>query len=168
MEQTGIKTVMNENATSKAVFQVLSSRKRYRKHTTLLYFKALLERKGYEIVDNDLISTFQKLEKEGAGKVVYHRNTKEPLKFIWSYDLKDVAKLAKGQKTIDEVVRIIKEAHQIKPKEIILRKAEVNMIKDETPALNVMLPANSVLNITLPKNISLDRVQGLLKQLFKE
>lgn len=171
MEQSSIKSVMNENATSKAVLEVLSARKRYRKHTLLPYFKSILEGRGYKIVEDDLIATFEKLEKAGAGTLVYDRRTKKPKKFLWTYDLKDVAKMGTGQK-IDDAVRIIKDAHANaktvpSSKGIILRKAEANKtpeqgIKLQDHFYSVILPAQTVLRVVLPKEMSLDKVNEIL------
>lgn len=93
-----IKHIAESTLTSQTVFGVLAKRERYRKETNLTKLHNQLMNQGFSIVEEDYINTFRSLEEKGAGVLIFGRKGK-PNRFKWNYNLKGVAKMAKGEET---------------------------------------------------------------------
>lgn len=99
-----IKTIAESSDTSKAIFEVLKDRKRFRRYTNLSQFNQVLLNKGYKVVEDEYFDTFKALEKAGAGSLIIGRKG-NPNRFIWDYNLKDVAKAASGEEVKPQVIK---------------------------------------------------------------
>lgn len=99
-----IKTIAESSDTSKAIFDVLKDRKRFRRYTNLSQFNQVLLNKGYKVVEDEYFDTFKALEKAGAGSLIIGRKG-NPNRFIWDYNLKDVAKAASGEEVKAQVIK---------------------------------------------------------------
>lgn len=125
-----LKQVVNESEASKAIFRALSKRLRFRRHTNIQFFQYQLQTVSKE----EILSTFKRLQTLGLGLVVYGRG-KNPDKFLWYYNLKDISQLAQGKKTLDQCQRFASVTQQDAP--------ELNLVKglkrDRVEALIKML-----------------------------
>lgn len=92
-----LKAVVNKNETSKNIFYVLGTRQRTRHTTDLVRFKLFLTKHFGPIDDVDFKETFESLVKLNVGKIVGS-------KFIWSYDLIQVARFAMNGEKIPESI----------------------------------------------------------------
>lgn len=90
-----LKDIVNQTETSKAMFQFLSLRKRFRRETNIPYFQTVLENNGVKVVSQDLMKTFKSLSSKGYGSIRGN-------KFLWHYDLKDIAKVAAGKMKLED------------------------------------------------------------------
>lgn len=97
-----LKQVVNQSEATKAIFKALGKRVRFRRHTNIQFFQYQLQTVSKE----EIITTFKRLQELGLGVVVYGRG-KNPDKFIWNYNLKDIYKVAQGKKTLDECQRLV-------------------------------------------------------------
>lgn len=93
-----VKTVFESNHTAGTIRDVLSKRIRFRHQTNLNKFRNDLLSAGHKIVEKEYIETFQKLDQLGVGSLIIGRRGK-PNRFLWNYNLKDVAKSAKAIST---------------------------------------------------------------------
>lgn len=88
-----LKSLANNNTTSKEVFSAFAHRQRFRSETDLSRFKILLINSGKKIVIDEYMTLFKRLEALGIGTLVMGRLGK-PTRFIWNYSLKSVGKAA--------------------------------------------------------------------------
>lgn len=118
MENTNLSKVANLNDAAVATFDVFAKRQRFRSNTNLSRFHRELEDKYGTINEDELLQTFKGLEQAGMGSLIVGRK-KTKTRFIWNYSLRDVAKLAKGEVTADDLHKI----PRAKPARIIRRSA---------------------------------------------
>lgn len=90
MDLNQLKTL---NDAAIATFKELSARQRYRKDTNLRRFRKALSEKHGNIDLHQLEEVFKHMEELGLGSLVIGRDDK-PTRFVWKYNLKDVAKAA--------------------------------------------------------------------------
>jgi hypothetical protein len=92
------------NSAAKAIFEDFDSRQRFRRDINLKRFHTLLEEKHGSIDLQQFIETFKAIEALGLGTLVLGRGRRgDPGRFIWDYNLKDVAAAAKGEITRDQI-----------------------------------------------------------------
>lgn len=95
-----VKELAHSNTTASAIFLAFSQRERGRHVINLDLIYTRLEAEGVRMSHTDYFGTFKRLEELDIGKLVYGRKGNAN-RFIWSYDLKDVAKIGLGNKDID-------------------------------------------------------------------
>lgn len=100
LNQTELKSIVNESPTSKVIFNNLSKRLRFSRKTNLSKFQNQLLNSGEKIVEDEFFDTFKELQKAGAGALVHGRGGK-PTRFKWHYDLKSVAKAVTTDKNVE-------------------------------------------------------------------
>jgi hypothetical protein len=88
-----IKEIANSSNTAKAIFNELGRRVRSRSRLDLRKLKYEILSSGNQVVDEEYVETFKKLQASGAGKLVSGR-LGNPTRFIWNYKLKDVTNSA--------------------------------------------------------------------------
>jgi hypothetical protein len=143
------------NNVAKAVFENMAGRRRYRKYTNLRFLRRQLEANGKEtIAPEKLMSVFKTLEQMGLGSIVIGRR-KNPTKFIWNYNLKDVAQVAAGKKAAGELGPIFatKGRHKQTAPRIEEKPAE-SVPQEEAPQLD-----KSQIEVLIIENGSAQRVK---------
>lgn len=114
-----LQQIASENETAKAVFSTWAQRRRFRRETNLPRFEASLLQDGHKIVRQDFLQLFKRLEDAGIGSIIVGRHGK-PNRFVWNYNLKDVAKNA----TIETASpQEFEKASTVAPKSVIIRRA---------------------------------------------
>lgn len=99
-----LKTIANENDTSKAIFNELSGRQRSHARINIRSLKYDLLTKGTVIEDDKFIDTFKKLMALGIGSLVVGRAGK-PTRFIWNYKLRDITGAVNTQPEIKVIAK---------------------------------------------------------------
>lgn len=113
-----LKSIAEENATSKAVFGQLSSRVRSRGQINLRKLRYDLLTQGQRIVEEEYVEIFKKLQDLGVGKLISGRHGK-PTRFMWNYKLVSIAKAAVSAEPTVIVETVKKRAIKSLPKEIL-------------------------------------------------
>lgn len=146
LDQSKIKSVANSSVTSKAIFNALSERERYRDQLDLRKFKNDLMNKGEKIVQDEYLETFKMLEDLGVGSLIIGRKGK-PNRFKWNYNLKDVAKASMNNqtqiKTIAQSVTVSKRPRGRPRKNQSLLNAVSVKKTNEPISITINLPADS-------------------------
>lgn len=94
------------NDAAQKAFETFGQRQRFRSNTNLKRFQRELELKYKTAVDDkQLLETFKGLEDAGMGSLIIGRKSQNT-RFAWQYSLRDVAKLAKGEISANEVTKI--------------------------------------------------------------
>lgn len=88
---------------AQAIFKDMSDRERFRREYNLKrLFKELQEKTKATLDEREFLQTFKDLEAAGLGSIVLGRG-KTADRWIWSYNLKDVARCAKGEIEPNEI-----------------------------------------------------------------
>lgn len=140
-----LKTFVNESQVAKVMFEEFSSRQRYRDNTNVHHLHNTLRTKGVKLSEDDIITAFKQLTEMGIGKIIFGRG-KNPTRFLWNYNLKDVAKAAQGKKPLEEAQ---------------LLKA-VSRAKQQIKANAASAKPSEMITITIPKNM-FDALKDILK-----
>jgi hypothetical protein len=112
------------------IYKVLGSRQRIRQQTDLTQLYRQIKKLDKTVDEKSFLATFRKLELDGAGSLVIGRRG-NPNRFVWKYNLKDVATRLNKNKSIDDLkpleetnsrlVQFTKPARKmaiVKPKEL--------------------------------------------------
>lgn len=86
-----LQEVAQMSEVAKTIFDDLSKRSRFRDETNLVRYPSLLN-----LDQNETMAVFRELERLGVGSIVIGRRGK-PTRFVWKYNLKDVANAAYGK-----------------------------------------------------------------------
>lgn len=101
------KLAKKSNAAS-AIFDDMANRERFRREYNLKRLhKELSEKSKKPIDDKEFLETFKALQAAGLGSLIVGRGGKED-RFIWDYNLKDVARCAKGEIQPDQIGKLPK------------------------------------------------------------
>lgn len=145
LDQDVIRSIANESNTSKAVFDTLSKRIRFRRQTNLSKFANLMINKGERIVEEEYIQLFKRLEEAGIGTLVIGRRGK-PNRFKWNYNLKDIGRIGMGE---------------IGTKD--LSSFDSPIIKPSSPAIHTPKPTTITLNLNVDEKVAAS-IMALLKK----
>lgn len=157
LNQASLQQVANSSVTSKAIFNALSERERYRDELNLRKFKRDLTKKGEKIVADEYLETFKMLQDLGVGALVIGRRGK-PNRFIWDYDLKAVAKNGVGKSS--EPIKHL-HAEPLKVKRGPGRPRKVNVMVS-TPSIKATSPQSISITINLKPGVNSSDVGALL------
>ncbi len=129
------------NDAAVATFEELSQRQRYRKDTNLRRFRKALSEKHGTIDLHQLEEVFRHMEQLGLGSLVIGRDDK-PTRFVWKYNLKDVAKAAETGVMPERMLG------GKKPKIDIKKQAPTPVLnpKGDTSEVNIFIIDNGNLN----------------------
>lgn len=140
-----IQEVAQETPTSKAVFDSWIQRQRFSQKTNLDKFKVDLLNQGEKIVDEEFQKTFKRLEDLGIGSIIHGRG-KNPARFVWNYNLKDVAQMSMGNLSAEKVAELPVSKKKIKRKLLTPKKSVGRPKKiEKSPTIRVTfdIPGNS-------------------------
>jgi len=182
--QTQLKDLANSNPTAKLVFEALSRRERAREATNLNWFKYFLTSGGQQVASDQYIGVFKTLETLNVGKLISPKKNKSgqtsPARFIWNYNLKDIARAANGtlhSKVLRPVEKEVEKPSKEKPvekKEVATAQEPFAGLKDIKPNNNISINrAGIAMNIdldNLPSNVKAEDVTAwlsLVKELEK-
>lgn len=103
---TDLNQISKANKTAEAIFGIFSERIRFRRVTNLQKLHNDLVNQNKPVDDDDMVQTFKSLEDAGLGALVIGRNG-NPSRFVWDYNLKEVAKAAlEGKPSVDQAARL--------------------------------------------------------------
>jgi hypothetical protein len=187
--ESTVKAVFESTPTAGTIRDVLSERIRFRHQTNLNKFRNDLLSAGHKIVEKEYIETFQKLDQLGVGSLIIGRRGK-PNRFLWNYNLKDVAKSAKGTaKATTPIVKVEAKAEAAPVKKEVkmgltkrgrpFRKVLAAPSQPAKLATQVSVPVPKIsaapvvnkdvakaplaVTINLPSNVSKDDIAALLQ-----
>lgn len=115
-----VKELAHSNPTSSAVFLAFSQRERGRNVINLDLIYSQLEAEGVKLDHSDYFGTFKRLEELEIGKLVYGRKGNANC-FIWSYNLKDVAKIGLGSKGVEPKETVARAPRGINKGTLVIR-----------------------------------------------
>lgn len=95
--------IANMSQTALTLMTDLGSRERHRPFSDIKRQKQELIRKDYKIVEGEANMFWRLLEQEGFG-VIMSSSKGKPEKFVWNYNLKEIAAIALEEKTSDPAV----------------------------------------------------------------
>jgi hypothetical protein len=103
--------VANSSPAAKAVFIALGDRQRFRRRTDLnrLYLTVQSNPKNSGISEDDFLEVFKDLQAIKAGSLVIGRKN-NPNRFVWKYNLKELASAALNNKDLTELGPMPKKA----------------------------------------------------------
>lgn len=114
-----IETIANRSEISKIIFKVLSDKQRARRATDLTHAFKAATKIDSTIPEREFLSVFKEMQAAKLGSLVIGRRNNHN-RFVWKYNLKDVAEAAKGKtvqmKTIDEILPTKKPRRKTKRK----------------------------------------------------
>ncbi len=148
------------------VYKVLGSRQRIRQQTDLTVLYRQIKRLDRNVNEKDFLATFRKLEADGAGSLVIGRRG-NPNRFIWKYNLKDVATLANKNKPLSGLKPLEETNHRLvqftKPTRkvaVVKPKQLKRAIKRQTEVLAAKPMLQIVINI--PEGTNKQDVQAYI------
>lgn len=97
-----IREISQSSPVAKEVFGVLSERQRYRRRTDLNRLYNMLKMSGSTVSPDDFLNVFKTLQAAQVGSLVIGRKN-NPNRFVWNYNLKDIAKAAQNGATIQQL-----------------------------------------------------------------
>lgn len=107
MEMKQLTQIAQANETSKNIFEVFSTRERFRRETDLRRLQRTMLEAGKKVVDDEFINLFNKLQDIGVGTLIIGRGNKMT-RFKWHYNLRDVAKAALTNKKVPAAAKLDK------------------------------------------------------------
>lgn len=153
------------NQVEQSVFKMLANRQRLSKKTDIPQFTKYLKHVEPNASEKDVLEVFKKLQEEGYGSVIIGRGDK-PTRFIWDYNLKDVAQKVLGNEVevmpLDASKRSVKTRktradkgmpRTKKPRKIAIRKP--SELKQVQPVISI--------NLKLGEGTSVKDIQALLE-----
>ncbi len=178
---TKLTEVAKASHTAQVVLIELGLRDRLRHTTDLGRFRNKLLQAKERIIETDYMQTFKDLESLGIGSISYGRG-KNPTKFIWNYNLREIGKLAtEGRTTTTEIPKKIEAAPVVPTREIKSiqeapkkkrgRPRKVPAAISNTPILQestsnkficVPLPNGKYLDISVPLHLSKAEIETVL------
>lgn len=130
MNTNPIETVANSSDISKMVFKALSDKQRARRATDLTHLFKVVIKMDQSVPERDFLAVFKQLQDAKVGSLIIGRKNNHN-RFLWNYNLKDVAQAAKGKavemKTIEESFPGNKKTtRKVKP---IIRRKKMRIVK---------------------------------------
>lgn len=95
MEPT-IQQIAQSSPVAKEVFKVLEKRQRFRKRSDISRIYREIKSTHMSTDPKEVLNVFKELQSLGVGSIVIGRKN-NPNRFIWKYNLKEVAKAAKNK-----------------------------------------------------------------------
>lgn len=150
-----LKDIVNASDTAKAMFKSFANRERFRRHTDIPYFVRTLEAEGIKVKQDDLLIAFKRMSDLGLGTLVYGRG-KAPSRFIWNYNLKDIAKAAQGKKSLQDAERLNTKVAAIRQR-----------MSPEQEAKPTVSADSNVITFSIPKDtVSKENILKVIELLF--
>ncbi len=166
-----LKEVSQSSDVAKNVFSMLGQRERFRRRSDLRGMFYELAGKVKNVNYDDFLTVFENLQEAGVGRIVVGRKN-NPDRFLWNYNLKDVAKalpvdklsplpkeIRKRKKVGIKAVSSKRKVEKYKEEIAARPAAKASPIQDLSDFLNI--------NIRLSKDTRPADVKALL-QLLKE
>ena len=101
-EIMNLETVANQNEVSKQVFRALAGKERAIRVTSVTNLYRTIHKAKPSIDEQEILQVFKDLEKANMGKLIIGRRNNHN-RFVWNYNLKDVAQLATGKTKVNEL-----------------------------------------------------------------
>lgn len=97
-----IETVANETELNKLIFKALSQRQRAVRVTSLTNLYRAIHDDHPRVSEKEFLQVFKQLDHAKMGNLIIGRRNKHN-RFIWNYNLKDVAQMATGKLKQEEI-----------------------------------------------------------------
>lgn len=139
----------------------LAMRERFRRYSNIEKMKYLLLNQGEKIVDTDYRQVWKDLEDAGIGSIIYGRGGR-PDRFMWYYDLKQVANAALQNKNEESEKLPEEKRRRGRPsKQEKQREEEKSETSSETKKIIFPLRKNFDLEIVVPIDISREEAEDI-------
>lgn len=148
LDNQSIKSLAHSNATASTIFLIMSQRERARHvlNLDLLLSNAIAQSK--DVSKEVFYETFKQLHNLKVGYIIYGRKGNNH-KFVWTYDMKDVAKIGLG--ILDIVPR--KSMPKKKVGQRVLKVSPTRNVTLKTPTIQGKIDRNGFINISIPLNL---------------
>lgn len=145
--------------TETVVLNALGNRQRMRTQTDLnQFFKGILrEHSGLD--EKEFLAVFRKLQEQGAGALIIGRKN-NPNRFIWNYNLKEVAQAAKQGSGMRELIPLPKKS---RGRPALIRRPKVAPIRSVRNRRIVAKPSSVQIVLNLDSNIPVKELEALLE-----
>lgn len=161
INKQSIERIAKKNPTAEAIFTLLGCRERNRGDTNINRLKYDLLDEQFQVVPEDLISTFKELERLGIGKLAGHR-------FKWFVSLKDVgaAGLGKG----GDIKTQARAPREMTTQVAVSGTTEVakTSFVVQTKSLIVALAPHRTITVAFPTDITPDEIRFIAGKMLKE
>jgi hypothetical protein len=173
LNQASIRSIAKESEESLSIFNSLAKRKRTRKVTDLRQLQYKLLDEGEKLTKEDVMRTFQALEKAGVGSVIIGRRGK-PTRFKWHYSIKRVAKAGLGPRVYKEKTPqlAMKSSKHMTPAEFSRRVQSIipNAISSHSLqaviSTSIKIRLDFISKIELPLDLKKEDVDAISKALY--
>jgi hypothetical protein len=162
MDTKQLQTITHANHTSEIIMTGLSMRERARSYLSLNRIKRELLDSGEKIVSEDFKGFWKSLEDAGYGVVVYGRKNR-PSRFMWHYNLKEVAKHALSSKDAKPLVKVEPKAVKrvVRKRKTIKGVSPMTRKTDSTKELVIPFRNSFTFNLTLPADFSKEEAKTI-------
>lgn len=124
VDDKSLKRLYNEDSCARAILDYLASRKYNSYATTVDRIETVLSRDGTNYSRRDVVGALKELEKLNCGRFVIGRRG-QTSRFEWTVQMVEVGRVAKGEKSTVEMLRI----EEAKPEEAEEAELRRNMIR---------------------------------------
>lgn len=153
-----IETVANTNETSKLVFKALSEKQRARQATDLTRLFNRVVEMDKSIGEKEFLMVFKQLAEAKVGSLIIGRRNNHN-RFIWNYNLREVAQAAQGKLELKEVSEVKKSVKKKRS-----APAAVTQLRSEPP-VQLTIPsakAKIQVHLELDPSMRVEDVQALV------
>lgn len=151
---------MNQFETT--AFNMLANRQRINNKTDILQFTRIIRNEVPEATEEDTMAFFKSLQDEGKGVLIRGRGD-NPTRFIWKYNLKEVAEQALGKRQdaslLDTKAKVLAKPVKAKRGRPVGSKNKTYKMKSGT---RTEVQATQAIVFQLPANFSKEDVQALI------
>lgn len=149
------------------VYKVLGARQRVRQQTDLTQLYKDIRRMDKTVDEKDFLNTFKDLESKGVGSLIIGRRG-NPNRFIWKYNLKDVATRLNKNKSIDDLKPLEETNHRLvqfvgKPKKVsVVKPKELKRAITRQPKTVMVAKPSLQIVINIPEGTPQTEVQAYI------
>ena len=167
-----IETVANSSEISKIVFKALSEKQRARRATDLTHLYRAVSKMDKTVQEKEFLKVFRQLEDADIGSLIIGRRNNHN-RFVWNYNLKQVAQAASGKMDTKELAPAVPEKTVKKSRKVTTKKRKPSMLKAKsvpmvedahvTKSSSMAGPTKIQLTLELAPEVSAKDIQALIE-----
>jgi hypothetical protein len=174
-----IETVANGSEIGKIVFKALSEKQRARRATDLTHLYRAVSKMDKTVQEKEFLKVFRQLEDADIGSLIIGRRNNHN-RFVWNYNLKQVAQAANGKMSTKELAPAVPEkkaktvrkvTKRRKPSMFKARSQSVSKVETApivedahvTKSSSVAGPTKIQLTLELAPEVSAKDIQALIE-----
>lgn len=159
------------NQVETTIYKLLSNRQRVNTKTDIVQFTRSVRQNEPSISEQDVLAVFKQMQDQGYGTLV-NRRGKNPTRFYWTYNLKDVAQKVLGNTSIqlvalDKSLPASRQKVTVKPSVAIqkrrARKLKAKPSKAAATSLHAAMLPPIVISLQLSADTSPKDLQALIE-----